>query len=72
MVIARVLVRGGLLTLAFTSAIATAKAVCRIMRSPSLLDTEPQRMRSDRVRNRSSSKSRRHSRPPRSFERRRA
>jgi hypothetical protein len=38
MVIARMLVRGGLLTLAFTSAIATATAICRIMRAPSLRD----------------------------------
>jgi hypothetical protein len=47
MVIAQTLLRGGLLTLAFTSATATAKAVCRIMRSPSLRDAETQRTRSE-------------------------
>ena len=72
MVIARMLVRGGLLTLAFTSAIATATAICRIMRAPSLRDAEPQRTRSERVRSRSASKSRRQSHPLRSSERRRA
>jgi hypothetical protein len=62
MVIARMLIRGGLLTLALTSAMATAKAICRIMRSPSLPDAEPQRTRSERLRSRSPSKSRRRSR----------
>ena len=38
MAIAQMLVRGGLLTLVLTSAVATAKAICRIMRSPSLSD----------------------------------
>jgi hypothetical protein len=40
--IARVLVRGGLLTLALTAAMATA-SVCRIMRSPSPSDSEAPR-----------------------------
>jgi hypothetical protein len=35
MVIARMLLRGGLLTLALASAMATAKAVYRIIRPPS-------------------------------------
>ncbi len=72
MVMARMLVRSGLLTLALTSAIATAAAICRIMRASSLRDVEPQRTRSERVRSRSASKSRRQSRPLRSSERRRA
>jgi hypothetical protein len=72
MVIARMLIRGGLLTLALTSAMATAKAICRIMRSPSLPDAEPQRTRSERLRSRSPSKSRRRSHPPRSAKPRRA
>jgi hypothetical protein len=55
MVIARMLMRGGLLTLALTAGMATAKAVCRMMRSP-LPDAEPQRTRSERVGNRSASK----------------
>jgi hypothetical protein len=59
MIIARMLVRGGLLTLALTAAMATANAICRIMRSPSLPDAEPQRTRSERVRSRSASKARR-------------
>ena len=44
MVIARMLMRGGLLTLALTAVMATAKVVCRMMRSP-LPDAEPQRTR---------------------------
>ena len=56
MVIARMLIRGGLFTLALTAGMATAKAICRIMRSPSLPDAEPQRTRSERVGNRSASK----------------
>ena len=71
MMIARMLLRGGLLTLALTTATATAKVICRIMRSPSLSDTEPQRTRSDQVRSRSASKSSQ-SRPPRSAKSRRA
>ena len=55
MVIARMLIRGGLLTLALTAGMAAAKAVCRMMRSP-LPDAEPQRTRSERVGNRSASK----------------
>jgi hypothetical protein len=43
MVIARMLIRGGLLTLVLTAGMATAKAICRIMRSPSPPDAEPQR-----------------------------
>ena len=66
MVIARMLIRGGLFTLALTAGMATAKAICRIMRSPSLSDAEPQRTRSERVGNRSAPKSRRRSNPPRS------
>ena len=72
MVIARMLIRGGLLALVLTAGMATAKAICRIMRSPSLPDTEPQRTRSERLGNRSASKSRRRSNPPRSAEPRRA
>ena len=72
MAIARMLLRGGLLTLALTSAAVTAKTVRRVLRSPSLSDAEPQRTRSERVRGRSASKSRRKSRPPRSAEPRRA
>ena len=72
MVIAPMLVRGGLLTLALTSAVAAAKLICRIMRSPSLPDAELQRTRSERLRTRSASKSRRQSRPPRSAKPRRA
>ena len=70
MVIARMLVRGGLLMLTLTAAVTTAKAICRIMRSPSLSDTGPQRARSDPVR-RSASKSNQ-SRPLRSAKSRRA
>ena len=55
MVIARMLIRGGLFTLALTAGMAAAKAVCRMMRSP-LPDAEPQRTRSERVGNRSASK----------------
>ena len=72
MVIARMLIRGGLFTLALTAGMATAKAICRIMRLPSLPDAEPQRMRPERVSSRSASKSRRRSNPPRSAEPRRA
>jgi hypothetical protein len=72
MVIARMLLRGGLLTLAFTSAIAAAIAICRTMRTPSLRDAEPQRTRTERVRSPSASKSRRQPDPRRSSERRRA
>ena len=72
MVIARMLIRGGLLTLALTAGMATAQAICRIMRSPSLPDAEPQSTRSERVRSRSASKSRRQSHPRRSAESRRA
>ena len=50
MVIARMLVRGGLLMLTLTAAVTTAKAICRIMRSPSLSDAGPQRTRSEQVR----------------------
>jgi hypothetical protein len=38
--IARMLVRGGLLTLALTAAMAAANSICRIMRSPSASDSE--------------------------------
>ena len=72
MVIARMLIRGGLLTLAVTAGIATAQTICRIMRSPSLPDVQPQSTRSERVGSRSASKSRRQSNPPRSAESRRA
>ena len=48
MVIARMLLRGGLLTLVFASSMATAKAVCRIIGPPSLRDAEPPRARSER------------------------
>ena len=72
MVIARMLLGGGLLTLAFTSAIATGTAICRIMRTPSLREAEPQRTRSEQVRSRSATKSRRQSHPLRSSERRSA
>jgi hypothetical protein len=72
MAIARMLPRGGLLTLVLTAGMATAKAVCRIFRSPSLRDAEPQGTRSERVRSRSASKSRRQSNSRRSAEPRRA
>jgi hypothetical protein len=72
MVIARMLIRGGLLTLALTAGMATAQAICRIMRLPSLPDAEPQRTRSERVSSRSASKSRRQSHPRRSVEPHRA
>jgi hypothetical protein len=71
MVIARMLMRGGLLTLVLTAGMATVKVICQIMRS-SLPDVEPQRRRSERVGNRSASKSRRQSNPPRSAQPRRA
>jgi hypothetical protein len=70
MVIARMLIRGGLLTLVLTAGMATAKAICRIMRLPSLPDAEPQR--SERVSRRSALKSRRQSNSPRPAEPRRA
>jgi hypothetical protein len=70
--IARMLVRGGLLMLALTAAMATAKGICRIMRSPALSDAGPQQTRSEQVRSRSASNSRRRSRPLRSAEPRRA
>jgi len=73
MVIARMLIRGGLLTLVLTAGMATAKAICRIMRLPSLPDdAEAQRTRSERVGLRSASKSRRQSNPRRPAEPRRA
>ena len=71
MVIARMLIRGGLLTLVLTAGLVTAQAICRIMRLPSLPDAEPQRTRSERVSSRSASKSRRQSHPPRTTEPRR-
>ena len=49
MVIARMLIRGGLLTLVLTAGMATAKAICRIMRSPALPDAESQGTRSERI-----------------------
>jgi hypothetical protein len=64
--IARMLVRGGLLTLALTVAMATANSICWSMRSPSSPNAEAKRTRSERVRSRSASKSRRQSHPPRS------
>jgi hypothetical protein len=72
MVIARMLLRGGLLTLALASTMATAKAVCRIIVPPAPRDAEPQRARSERVHSQSASKSRRQRHSPRSSERRRA
>jgi hypothetical protein len=72
MAIARMLLRGGLLTLVLTAGMATAKSVCRIIRSPSLRDAEPQGARAERVRSRSATKSRRQPHPPRSSVRRRA
>ena len=69
MVIARMVLCGGLLTLALASAMATAKAVCRIIVPPAPRDAEPQRARSERVHSRSKSRRQRHS--PRSSERRR-
>ena len=72
MVIARMLVRGGLLMLTLTAAMATAKAVGRIIRSSALSDAGPQRARSEQVRSRSVSTSTRQSRPPRSAKHRRA
>jgi hypothetical protein len=72
MAIVRILLRGGLLTLVLTAGMATAKAVCRIIRSPALRDAEPQGTRSERVRSRSVSKSRRQSHPLQSSVRRRA
>jgi hypothetical protein len=72
MAIVRILLRGGLLTLVLTAGMATAKAVCRIIRSPSLRDAEPQGTRPERVHSRSASKSRRQSHPAQSSVRRRA
>jgi hypothetical protein len=71
MVIARRFVRGGLLMLSLTAAMATAQAICRIMRSPSLSEAGPQRTRSGQARSRSASESS-GSRPPRSAKARRA
>jgi hypothetical protein len=67
MMIARMLVRGGLLTLAVTAAMATANTICRIMRSPSPSDSEAQGTRSEQVSGRSAS-----NRRPRSARSRRA
>jgi hypothetical protein len=53
--IARMLVRGGLLTLALTAAMATANTICRIIRSPPPSDSEAQRTRAERVSGRSAS-----------------
>jgi hypothetical protein len=53
--IARMLVRGGLMTLALTAAMATVNTVCRIIRSTSASDSEAQRTRSERVSSRSAS-----------------
>jgi hypothetical protein len=72
MVIARMLLRGGLLTLALASAMATAKAICRIIEPPSPRAAEPPRARSERVHSRSASKSRRHTYSPDPPKRRRA
>jgi hypothetical protein len=72
MLIGRMLIRGGLLTLVLTAGMATAKAICRIMRLPSLPDPEAQRTRSKRVGLRSTSKSRRQSNPRRTAKPRRA
>jgi hypothetical protein len=69
MLIARMLIRGGLLTLVLTAGMGTAKAICRIMRPD---DAEPQRTRSERVGLRSASKSRRQSNPRRTAKPRRA
>jgi hypothetical protein len=70
MVIARMLVRGGLLMLTLTAAMATVKAVGRIIRSSALSDTAPKRarteqVRTEQVRTRSASTSKRQSRPTR-------
>ncbi len=65
MVIARMLVRGGLLMLTLTAAMATVKAVGRIIRSSALSDTAPKRARTEQVRTRSASTSKRQSRPTR-------
>ena len=66
MVIARMIVRGGLLTVVLMSAVATARAICRFTRLPSRSDDKPERMRSQRVRSRSGPRSRRDSPAPRS------
>ena len=66
MVIARMIVRSGLLTVALMSAVATAKAICRFTRLPSQSDDKPERTRSQRMRRRSGPKSRRDSPAPRS------
>jgi hypothetical protein len=50
MAIARMFVRSGLLTLALMSAVATAKAICRVTRLPSPSEAKPERTRSHRVR----------------------
>jgi hypothetical protein len=71
MVIARMLVRGGLLALALTSAAVTANVVCRILRL-SLSDAGPEHARSERGPSRSVSKPRRQSRPSRPAQPRRA
>jgi len=65
--IARMLVRGGLLTLALTAAMATANTICRLMRSPSPSGSEAQESRAERVSGRSAL-----SRPTRSAKSRRA
>ena len=70
MAIARMLLRGGLLTLALTSAAMTANAVCRILRL-SLSDAGPEHARSERGPSRSASESKRQSRRPRSAQPRR-
>jgi hypothetical protein len=72
MVIARMLLRGGLLTLALASVMATAKAVCRIIGPPPPRDAEPSRVRSERVHSRSALKSRRQPYSPDPPKRRRA
>src|SRR5262249_19707748 len=59
MVIARMLVRGGLLMLTLSAAMARVKAVGRVMRSPSLSDTAPKRARTEQARSRSGSTSKR-------------
>ncbi len=61
MAIARMIVRGGLLTVALMSAVATARVICRFTRLASQSDEKPERTRSQRVRSRSGLKSRRNS-----------
>jgi hypothetical protein len=53
--IARMLVRSGLLTFVLTAAMATANIICRIRRSTSAPDSEAQGTRSERVSGRSAS-----------------